>query len=182
MKGSITRLIFKKRGDVKHLNNWRPISLLNVDYKIISKAITSRLSKGLEYIVHLDQTCSVPGRSIFSNVTLLRDVLNYIQRTDESASLVSFDREKAFDRVNRFFLLQLLQVNGFGPGFCQWISTFYNVAFMQIIFNGWLVLISSSTPLELRAFTSCLKFTNPTTQVALSFLPVVAPPNSFLAT
>ena len=45
-----------------------------------------------------------------------------------------------------------------------------------------LPLISSSTPLELRAFTSCLKFTNPTTQVALSFLPVVAPPNSFLAT
>ena len=51
MKGSVTRLIFKKRGDIKHLKNWRPISLLNVDYKIISKAITSRLSKALEYIV-----------------------------------------------------------------------------------------------------------------------------------
>ena len=34
MKGSVTRLIFKKRGDIKHLKNWRPISLLNVDYKI----------------------------------------------------------------------------------------------------------------------------------------------------
>ena len=44
-----------------------------------------------------------------------------------------------------------------------------------------LPLISSSTPLELRAFTSCLKFTNLTTRVALSFLPVVARPNSFLA-
>ena len=94
MKGSVTRLIFKKRGDVKHLKNWRPISLLNVDYKIISKAITLRLSKVLEHITHPDQTCSVPGRSIFSNVTLLRDVLDYIQRTDESAILISLDQEK----------------------------------------------------------------------------------------
>ena len=138
MKGSVTRLIFKKRGDVKHLKNWRPISLLNVNYKIISKAITLRLSKVLEHIIHPDQTCSVPGRSIFSNVTLLRDVLDYIQRTDESAILISLGQEKAFDRVNRPFLLKLLQVYGFGPNFCRWISTFYNGAFMQITLNGWL--------------------------------------------
>ena len=143
MKGSVTRLIFKKRGDVKNLKNWRPISLLNVDYKIIFKAITLRLSKVLEHIIHPDQTCSVPGRSIFSNVTLLRDVLDYIQRTDESAILISLDQEKAFDRVNRSFLLKLLQVYGFGPDFCRWISTFYNGAFMQIILNGWLTDVIS---------------------------------------
>ena len=143
MKGSVTRLIFKKRGDVKHLKNWRPISLLNVDYKIISKAITLRLSKVLQHIIHPDQTCSVPGRSIFSNVTLLRDVLDYIQRTDESAILISLDQEKAFDRVNRSFLLKLLQVYGFGPDFCRWISTFYNGAFMQITLNGWLTDVIS---------------------------------------
>ena len=143
MKGSVTRLIFKKRGDVKHLKNWRPISLLNVDYKIISKAITLRLSKVLEHIIHPDQTCSVPGRSIFSNVTLLRDVLDYIQRTDEFAILISLDQEKAFDRVNRSFLLKLLQVYGFCPDFCRWISTFYNGAFMQITLNGWLTDVIS---------------------------------------
>ena len=129
---------FKKRGDVKYLKNWRPISLLNVDYNIISKAITLRLCKVLEHIIHPDQTCSVPGRSIFSNVTLLRDVLDYIQRTDESAILISLDQKKAFDRVNRPFLLKLLQVYGFGPVSCRWISTFYNGAFMQITLNGWL--------------------------------------------
>ena len=91
MKGSVTRLIFKKHSDRKSLKNWRPISLLNVDYKIISKVITSRLANVIEFIVHSDQTCSVPGRSIFSNITLLRDIL------------VSLDQEKAFDRV---FLLE----------------------------------------------------------------------------
>ena len=63
MKGSVTRVIFKKRGDIKNLKNWRPISMLNVDYKIISKVITTRLSNVLEFIVNPDQICSVPGRS-----------------------------------------------------------------------------------------------------------------------
>ena len=135
MKGSVTRLIFKKRGDIKDLKNWRPISLLNVDYKIISKVITSRLSSVIDSIVDSDQTCSVPGRSIFSNVTLLRDITDFIQQTDESAILVSLDQEKAFDRVNRTFLLQLLEVYDFGSDFCRWVSTLYHDAFMQIIIN-----------------------------------------------
>ena len=138
MKGSATRLIFKKRGDVKDLKNWRPISLLNVDYKIISKSITSRLSRVLSTIVDADQTCSVPGRSIFSNVTMLRDLLDYIELTDETAILVSLDQEKAFDRVDRSFLMDLLRRFGFGPNFCEWVSTFYDGAYTQVILNGWL--------------------------------------------
>ena len=73
MKTSNTRVIFKK-GDWKSLKNWRPISLLNVDYKICSKAICVRLSKVLEFIVDPDQTCSVPGRKISSNLHILSDI------------------------------------------------------------------------------------------------------------
>ena len=104
MKESINRLIFKER----------LISLLNVDYKIISKAITIRLSKVIESIVHSHQTCSVPGRTIFSNVSLLRDILDHIDLTRECAILVSLDQEKAFDRVDRSFLLDVLRRYGFG--------------------------------------------------------------------
>ena len=128
MQGSATHLIYKKRGNIADLKNWRPISLLNVDYKIISKAITSRLSRVIGSIVHPDQTCSVPGRSIASNVVLIRDVLDYIERTDETAILVSLDQEKAFDRVDRSFLSYLLVRFGFGPNFCKWVSVFYNGA------------------------------------------------------
>ena len=72
-KSSVTRLIFKKRGDIRDLKNWRPNFLLNADYKICSKSITLHLSKVLDSIVNPDQTCSVPGRSISSNLVMLRD-------------------------------------------------------------------------------------------------------------
>ena len=133
MKGSVTRLIHKKRGDIKNLKNWRPMSLLNFDYKIISKVLTSRLAKVLEFIVNPDQTCSVPGGSIFSNVTLLRDIIDFIQETDGCAILVSLDQEKAIDRVHCSFLLNLLEIYGFGPDFCRWISSLYEDSF--IVFN-----------------------------------------------
>ena len=112
MKTSNTRVIFKK-GDRKNLKNWRPISLLNVDYKICSKVLSLRLSKVLEFIVDPDQTCSVPGRKITSNLHILRDVLDYIDRTNETGILISLDQEKAFDRVNRTFLLNLLSLSVF---------------------------------------------------------------------
>lgn len=137
MKTSHTQLVFKK-GDKKNLKNWRPISLLNVDYKICSKALSNRLSRVLHKIVSPNQTCSVPGRSISSNLTLLRDTLNYIERTNETGILVSLDQEKAFDRGYRSFLMNLLRRLGFGPSFCKWISTLYFEANMQIIVNGWL--------------------------------------------
>lgn len=137
MKTSATRLVFKK-GDKNNLKNWRPISLLNVDYKICSKALSCRLAKVLDVIVDPDQTCSVPGRSIASNLMLLRDSLDYINITNETGILVSLDQEKAFDRVDRSFLMNLLQHFGFGPSFCNWISTLYNGANMQIIVNGFL--------------------------------------------
>lgn len=79
------------------IKNWRPISLLNVDYKICSRAITLCLSKVLHVVVDPDQTCSVLGRSISNNIIILRDTLDYIEQTDETGILISLDQEKAFD-------------------------------------------------------------------------------------
>ena len=119
MRPSVRRLLYKKRGDIKDLKNWRPISLLNVDYKIISKAITLHLSQVIGSPFGLDQTCSVPGRLTSSNLSLLRDVLDHIDCTDEAGILVSLDQEKAFDRVNYSFLFNLLSHFGFGPYFLK---------------------------------------------------------------
>ena len=135
MKSSVSRVLFKK-GDRKDLKNW--LSLLNVDYKIASKVLSSRLSKVLDSMIDPDQTCSIPGRTISSNLHTLRDILDYIDRTDDTGILISLDQEKAFDRVNRAFLQNLLEKYGFGPDFKKWIRTLYKDANMRVIVNDFL--------------------------------------------
>ena len=57
--------------------NWRPLSLLNVDYKIVSSAIAGRLLKAIHLVVKPDQSCGVPGRSSGDAVAFLRDVVSF---------------------------------------------------------------------------------------------------------
>ena len=137
MKASLTRLVFN-RDDKRYLKNWRPISLLNSDYKIGSKALSLRLSKVLGSIINTDQTCSALHRSIFSNLTFLRDTLHFIDRSGETGILISLDQEKAFNRVDKTFLTNFFNLFGFGPSFRNWIFTFYNDAYMQLIVNDFL--------------------------------------------
>ena len=118
-------LIFKK-GEKKDLKNWRPISLLCVDYKIRTRALAARLQRVLPSVLHEDQTCGVPGRSIFSNLYLIRDLIEYCTAKNLPLAISSLDQEKAFDRVNWNFLDRVLQKMNFGPEFGQWIRVIYS--------------------------------------------------------
>ena len=131
----LLRLLYKK-DDRRLVKNWRPISLLNTDYKLASKVITERLKRVMQSIVHKDQTCGVVGRSIFSNLQLIRDMLDMIDKTNETGILVTLDQEKAFDRVDHDFLMRVLLKFGFGPSFRGWVSLFYKNVFSRIICNG----------------------------------------------
>ncbi|CAM2118491.1 unnamed protein product [Caretta caretta] len=57
--------LLPKKGDVRDLRNWRPVSLLSTDYKVVAKAISLRLGSMLADVIHPDQTYTVPGRTIF---------------------------------------------------------------------------------------------------------------------
>ena len=71
----IIRVVPKKRKNKLYLENWRPISLLNTDYKIATKTIASRISKVLPKLIHEDQTRYVKDRNIGQNIRLVKDIM-----------------------------------------------------------------------------------------------------------
>ena len=70
--------LIPKDGDTRFIKNWRPISMLTVDYKIIAKLISNRLSLILPKLISKEQFCSIPGRNIIDCNLLIRDMVYYI--------------------------------------------------------------------------------------------------------
>ncbi|MGH0177545.1 UNVERIFIED_CONTAM: hypothetical protein FKN15_075286, partial [Acipenser sinensis] len=109
--------LLPKKGDLRCLKNWRPVSLLCTDYKIVAKAASLRLKSVLADVIHPDQSYTVPNRTIFDNIFLVRDLLHYCKGTGRSVAFLSLDQEKAFDRVDHEYLFGTLRAFGFGPKF-----------------------------------------------------------------
>jgi hypothetical protein len=128
------RLVFKK-GQRENLKNWRPISLLNTDVKILSKLLSERLKIALPNLIHKDQTGCIQGRYIGENICLIKDIIN---QCDEDESILLIDQEKAFDRVEFEWLFQVLKTFGFGRNFITWLKIMYKSMKSCIITNGYI--------------------------------------------
>lgn len=134
---SVTSLIYKDRGDIYLLANYRPIALMNVDIKILTKLLSLRLKFVLPSIIHESQK-AVYGRRIGDNINMVRDIIDLVNKNDEEACLLFLDQEKAFDRVNHDFLFSVLETFGFGNSFIHWVRLLYSNASTEININGFL--------------------------------------------
>lgn len=95
---AVISLILKKGKESLDCDSYRPISLLNVDGKILSKILACRLETILPSIVAADQTGFIKGRHSFFNIRRLLNIL-YGPSCDTPEILLSLDAEKAFARV-----------------------------------------------------------------------------------
>ena len=122
MAGGIIRLLHKK-GDRLDVRNYRPITLVNADYKIISKTVARRMAKVLPELISEDQTC-VPGRDISTNVHILRDVVEWCDGTGTGGALLFLDQEKCFNRVEHGFIYKVMAKMGYGRGLSNGLGFF----------------------------------------------------------
>ena len=98
----IISLIPKKDKNLEFLKNWRPITLLNTDYKIATKAIAMRLEKVLPKIIHPCQVGYLKGRYIGECIRTISDIMSFTKQKNMSGAAVSLDIEKAFYRMELF--------------------------------------------------------------------------------
>ena len=113
----------KKDKDKRLIKNWRPISLLNVDSKLISKPLGNRLQDVMPNLVSENQSAYVNNRFISKSGKLISDILEITDSLQVDDLLMTIDIEKAFDSVNQFFLTSILKRYGFGDDFIKWIKT-----------------------------------------------------------
>ncbi|CAM2106653.1 unnamed protein product [Caretta caretta] len=117
--------LLPKKEDLRNLQNWRPVSLLSTDYKVVAKAISLWLGSVLADVIHPDQTYTVLGRTIFENLYLVQDLMELRCRDGLSIALLSLNQEKAFDWVDHEYLLSILRAFGFGPQFVGFLQVLY---------------------------------------------------------
>ena len=132
---AVIKLIEKKDRDKRFVKNWRPISLLNVDTKILSKSLAEKLKNVLSELISSNQTAYVKNRCISESGRLISDVIKMCDMLDIPGYLVTMDFEKAFDSLDHDFLLFALKKFGFGENVIHWIKVLLNKQ-QSCVING----------------------------------------------
>ena len=132
----VISLILKKDKDKSLLEDLRPISLLNVDYKILSKILAKRIEKVLPKIINPNQTGYVKGRFIGENIRLIQDVTFLTKHANTPGIAIFLDFRKAFDTIEWNYLLSALKLFNFGSDIQRWIEVIYHNVSSCVLNNG----------------------------------------------
>ena len=161
---AIITLLLKAGKDPLYLNNWRPISLLNVDYKIVTKCLSLRIKMILPKLIHMDQTGFVFGRFIGENIRLIEDILEFTDINKIPGLLLLVDFSKAYDSIEWSYMLKVLNIYNFGPSLCSWVKLLYNNISSTVLnggyTNGWIPLergVRQGCPLSCVLFVLCVE-------------------------
>ena len=117
--------LFHKGKDLSResLDNWRPITLTNTDYKIIAKVFSLRLDLVIDKLIGSQQVGFMKGRQISEILRIIDDLLDSQRIANKNGTLLAIDFKQAFDAINIPCIIKSLQIFGFGPRFTKWIET-----------------------------------------------------------
>jgi len=113
--------IYKKK-DPDNVANCRPITLLNTDYKVFTKALSIKLAEAVLDIINKDQAGFIKGRSIFDQVKTMKLVIEYMSRTNKKGTIIALDQEKVYDKILHGYLWEVLKKFEFPKRFINTIK------------------------------------------------------------
>ena len=135
--GGSTNLAFlaliPKEKDAKTFDRFRPISLCNIGYKIITKIMATRLNLS---IILENQGGFIKGRKIWDNIILVQEAIHSSLKNGDKGMAVKLDLANAFDRVSHPFLFQVMLRFGFAPKFVSWVQACISKPWIAPLING----------------------------------------------
>ena len=128
-------ILLPKIKDANRIQQYRPICLLNVSFKIFTKVATNRLNGVADHVVKPTQTAFMQGRNILDGVAVLHETVHELHRKKLNGVIFKIDFEKAYDKVKWPFLLQTLRMKGFSDTWCRWVENFVSGGSVAIKVN-----------------------------------------------
>ena len=123
----VISLLYKGKGDRNCLSNWRPLTMLNLDYKIYAKVLSRRVQCVIASVVHTDQSCAVPGRTILDSIFHVQSVIDFAKYNRVNVNLLSLDHKAAFDVLEWEFIFCVLRYMNFGDIFINHMKCIYSL-------------------------------------------------------
>jgi hypothetical protein len=115
--------LLPKCEEAVRIQQYRPICLLNVSFKIFTKVITNRLTLVAQKVIQPTQMAFIPGRNIMMGVMILHETFHELHRRKQNGVILKLDFEKAYDKMKRPFVRQVLKMKCFSGKRCQWIES-----------------------------------------------------------
>lgn len=150
MSEALLITLLKPGKDPSECGSYRPLSLINIDAKILAKILANRIQPLLSNLVLPDQAGFMPTRSTTHNIRTIFALYHQLD-PDMPAAAALLDAAKAFDSVEWDFLFITLQKMGFPEPFLKWISLLYLAPKAQIRINGY-----TSNPIEITRYQTRL--------------------------